>query len=92
MLMRSRSIWLTLPWGNSEEQEMAKGIFSHTNVKSVPIQTIVLSVVTVIVADGFEDLQVMLSGRSIFLTIELEVMMTKSILLPPRLTLALVQW
>ena len=52
LLMRSRSIWLTLPWGNSEEQEMAKGIFSHTNVKSVPIQTIVLSVVTVIVAVG----------------------------------------
>ena len=39
-----------------------------------------------------EDLQVMLSGSNVFLTTELKVKMTKRILLPPRLTLSLVQW
>ena len=91
LLIRSRSIRFTSPWGNSEEQEMANGIFLQTNVKSMPLVTIVLSVVTVIAAEcrgspGNE------SGRNVFLTIELEVMMTKSVLLPPRLTLSLVQW
>ena len=43
LMMRSRSR-LTSPWGNgnSDEQEMAKGIFLQTNVKSVPLQTIFL--------------------------------------------------
>ena len=39
---------LTSPCGNTEEQEIAKGIFRQTNVKSVPFSTLTLSVLMVI--------------------------------------------
>ena len=38
----------TSPCGNTEEQEIAKGIFLQTNVKSVPFSTLTLSVLMVI--------------------------------------------